>query len=1458
MKRKAAVILAVVMLAGLFPPATVAQAIGGVTIEVSQPFQVTADAHYERGQSIIYDGTHYWLFYGRSATVTGNYNTDNPDTHDYAVYYKKAASVFELASATAVPVPGATGSYLGETGAAYDPTTGEVWCFATVDVGPTAELYAWWTADDGDTWTQVEGPIVTGLSDGQAHHDEVWFSGRLWVLTGSGAFEVISSDTPKAGSWTSPVQVGAMTGGLGHFFVDGSELYLALASGKVPYIYLHNPGTDQWNLVDQAAPTPRCYDPTLFKVGSDYVFVSAPYEDTGGGWQYLLAWSGDTLDSSFFDDPEQPLWVSEANYKGNYWVDMWPIGFTDAAGQTYLLFTSERDPSRLSEEGTGNIWCLPFDWDPSRDHFTTIQGAVGHAADHDVVEVAAGTYYENAVIDNAYLSLLGEDAVINGQLSGHCIAVHADGVTVEGFELTNGYTGIAADTGASYCTFADNIIHANRNVPGYVGVGIMMWGDCDHNTIIGNTIYDNDRQGIFIGYENDSKVSSGNLIADNVIYDNGQYLYAEDPDRSQYGIQLWNAHDNTISHNTVYGHTNPDPDPNDPHAYFWGHALYLCQSGENSVSGNDFYGNTYGITTYDWDGDRCASNSIDSNLIHDNTGQGVWVLSGGDTLQLSGNQFYGNGCGVTASGPLDAAGNWWGSPNGPSHDSNCFNVGAQGDAVSDGVNFVPWLDAAPPEGDSFAPVVTSAPAGYFASVQAAVDASNPGGSVDVSPGVFAETLTFGTSFATDGLTVRGVGGERPVIAGGVLLTNSSAINGLTLRNLYIKGDAGANRVICMTNSGAVNDFVMDECVVDGENVPYRCGMYGSNLGESFTMAANEFKNILGWAVMDITAAGDGDSDRPLTTVAFAGNSIHDCNGSVALRGCRASPTTVVNAYGNTFTNIGGNEGYDGEQWAALEINTAVTVNIHDNYVEDVALGGGDEGQALQLWNIDTVDVHHNTFIDCAQGIWIYGGGTYAVPEGRIHHNIISGNLEYGLRLDPTALGGPLDARENWWGHASGPYHETLNQAGLGDEVSGNVDFEPWDPGLIHLTAPAMVRAGSSAEVEAWLSLSDGTLIEAPTGFEFTATRGSIDSPVLSVDGYAETTWQAPSGSRRTSISAAACGLAVETRILTHVPAPPPPPPEPEPEEPEEPEEAPVTIEVPESIYPEPVTLTISPADSPPDTAGFQVVGDIYDIELTVAATGDPVEELEQTLTIVWHFTEDDLAEAGVSDPALLRIWYWDLRATPPCWVALPTVVDAETGTLTAVVSHLTPFAVMVDPHFPPLPDAPGHWAEESILRLASLGAVSGYEDGTFRPEVPVTRAQFAKFLVSALGVQEGTAIPAGFSDAAEVPSWAVPYVAACVREGILTGSGGLLRPQATITRAEAATMLVRALDLPTGESGPLMFADVDEIPAWAYPFVYQAVHKGLMSGLPGNLFDAGGTLTRAQAVTILDRALDID
>ena len=334
-----------------------------------------------------------------------------------------------------------------------------------------------------------------------------------------------------------------------------------------------------------------------------------------------------------------------------------------------------------------------------------------------------------------------------------------------------------------------------------------------------------------------------------------------------------------------------------------------------------------------------------------------------------------------------------------------------------------------------------------ATIQAAVDDAATGDTVLIDAGTYNETVTIKAGFSADSVTVTGLDpNNRPAITGGVKFLNTGTINGITFSNLYIKGDAGG-MVFDMDNSGVVNDFAMDNCVIDGELTSGLHGFGGQNLAQSFTMTNNEFKDILGWALMDISSgSGDGGNSQPLTTVAFSNNNVHDSNGSVALRGNATTNTTVVNVHGNTWDNIGGNGAETGQQWAAVEVNHAVAANITNNTINDVQLGQWGEGQCMQIWDVDTVDIRSNDCTNNAQGIFIYGdtfgGGPHAVPGGSVTCNNLIGNSAYGLELDAAAIGGPLSAENNWWGFGDGP---SGAGAGSGDAVSANVDFDPWDP-----------------------------------------------------------------------------------------------------------------------------------------------------------------------------------------------------------------------------------------------------------------------------------------------------------------------------------------------------------------------------------------------------------------------------
>jgi len=124
------------------------------------------------------------------------------------------------------------------------------------------------------------------------------------------------------------------------------------------------------------------------------------------------------------------------------------------------------------------------------------------------------------------------------------------------------------------------------------------------------------------------------------------------------------------------------------------------------------------------------------------------------------------------------------------------------------------------------------------------------------------------------------------------------------------------------------------------------------------------------------------------------------------------------------------------------------VSIIGNDISGVQENSWGEGQALQLWAIGDLNVHHNELLDNHQGIWlVYGNSKFGpAPTGKIHSNSIAGNTlnagSFGLNYQQveSVYSGTVNAECNWWGAADGP---SGDGPGSGDTVTGDVDFDPW-------------------------------------------------------------------------------------------------------------------------------------------------------------------------------------------------------------------------------------------------------------------------------------------------------------------------------------------------------------------------------------------------------------------------------
>ncbi len=174
-------------------------------------------------------------------------------------------------------------------------------------------------------------------------------------------------------------------------------------------------------------------------------------------------------------------------------------------------------------------------------------------------------------------------------------------------------------------------------------------------------------------------------------------------------------------------------------------------------------------------------------------------------------------------------------------------------------------------------------------------------------------------------------------------------------------------------------------------------------------------------------------------------------------------------------------------------------------------------------------------------------------------------------------------------------------------------------------------------------------------------------------------------------------------------------------------------------------------------------------------------------------------------------------------------------------------------------DVGGHWAEPQILVLADSCLTQGIGGGLYGPDDPVTRAQMAVFMIRALGIFDPP-VPAT-DPFVDVPagSWFGGFVTELVARNITQGIGeGLYGPDQSVTRAQMATFLARALGVP---EPPIPTEDpFPDVPAdhWAARFVQWVADEGITVGYGDGTFQPDRVVSRAEMAVFLGRAWDLD
>lgn len=169
-------------------------------------------------------------------------------------------------------------------------------------------------------------------------------------------------------------------------------------------------------------------------------------------------------------------------------------------------------------------------------------------------------------------------------------------------------------------------------------------------------------------------------------------------------------------------------------------------------------------------------------------------------------------------------------------------------------------------------------------------------------------------------------------------------------------------------------------------------------------------------------------------------------------------------------------------------------------------------------------------------------------------------------------------------------------------------------------------------------------------------------------------------------------------------------------------------------------------------------------------------------------------------------------------------------------------------------DIGGHFAYDAILSLNGKGIISGYNDGSFRPNEGITRAEAVRIITSAFAIPPESGD--GFDDVSE-GDWFGGCVYAMASRGLVFGADGHFNPNDYIKREDMVVMLSRTLAyLGEAVEGEYQFADSDSISSYAKESVNAFAAKDIIKG-DGENFYPLNRITRGETAVIVNKLLSL-
>jgi len=227
--------------------------------------------------------------------------------------------------------------------------------------------------------------------------------------------------------------------------------------------------------------------------------------------------------------------------------------------------------------------------------------------------------------------------------------------------------------------------------------------------------------------------------------------------------------------------------------------------------------------------------------------------------------------------------------------------------------------------------------------------------------------------------------------------------------------------------------------------------------------------------------------------------------------------------------------------------------------------------------------------------------------------------------------------------------------------------------------------------------------------------------------------------------------------------------------------------------------------------------------------GDDAESIVQVLSNTSSFSADD----------------------PDGYASIGFIVPTSDGEVAPVLSQGENIEDMVPE------DVLSHWSLPYVHHLMKKGIISGYDDGTFKPEQEINRAELAKIVAMAISrTNNKLQDPLEFPDV-DNGAWFHNYISQLTSSDVMHGyMDGFFRPNKFISRAEATKTLLLASGFRKQEIDELRgqlfnpFKDIEE-ETWFEPFVLKAYMENIVNGKENGDFDGNDAMTRAEAVKLV-------